>query len=572
MFAGKLNWKVNSDTDLEFTAFGDPSDRNRIGPHYSLGASPAALENPDALLGYEESGGTNISLSARTFVGKKWLIHASLARYERSTKIHGSTEVARTEPNFQDRTTGIWSGGLGSSEEVQSERWSVNADATVFLGRHTLKAGVQYEDNSVDYFRQETYPGFITYDGTGYLAGDTLMDVEVSNRIPSVFIQDAWRMADRWRLDLGLRWDGQYLYGAEGRAQTITDQWQPRLGFSYQPGRLGTQKLYGSAGRYYGQLPLFFGSSFHTAYDQSFKLYSVDPREEPENYDSIIQFGTDVPLISEIPGLRGESFDEFVLGYERLVGRQFKVTARGTYRKLNDVLTTALIPGTFTFIGGNPGRGDLSFLDEVERKYWSLELTFMGSGGPRFDYLASYVLSRNEGNFPGLYDSDNRLVNTNNSIMFRMEEQMPNNNGLLPNDRTHAFKLSGSYRLDNGLSFGASAHYMSGTPLNEFGSGPGLLDFQRIFLMKRGSAGRTPSIWDLNLRLQYAMRASKRMRPTIVLDALHVGSQREVISIDQVHFMTQDAEGNQINPNPNYLQPIGHQPPTMVRLGMKLNF
>ena len=69
----------------------------------------------------------------------------------------------------------------------------------------------------------------------------------VANRLPSAYFQDSWDVGRRLHINMGLRWDGQYFVGSDGTvAQTITDQWQPRIGFTYQPGRLGTQKIYGS--------------------------------------------------------------------------------------------------------------------------------------------------------------------------------------------------------------------------------------------------------------------------------------------------------------------------------------
>ena len=47
-------------------------------------------------------------------------------------------------------------------------------------------------------------------------------------------------MGERITLNVGLRWDGAYLIGTDGRvAQRFTDQWQPRAGFTYQVGRTG---------------------------------------------------------------------------------------------------------------------------------------------------------------------------------------------------------------------------------------------------------------------------------------------------------------------------------------------
>jgi len=96
-----------------------------------------------------------------------------------------------------------------------------------------------------------------------------------------------------------------------------------------------------------------------------------------------------------------------------------------------------------------------------------------------------------------------------------------------------------------------------------------------MFLVERGSAGRTPSIWDLNLRLTHDLpwSAGPLSRGRLILDLLHVGSPREVVAVDQWHYTGLDPEtGEQTKPNLNYGAAIGHQPPMSARLGLELDF
>ena len=179
--------------------------------------------------------------------------------------------------------------------------------------------------------------------------------------------------------------------------------------------------------------------------------------------------------------------------------------------------------------------------------------------------------------------SDAGTTNPGNFLSLQLEAQGTNSTGLLPNDRTHAFKLSGSYRFDFGLDLGTFFVWQSGTPLNEFGS-TGL--FRPIFLVERGSAGRTRSIWDLNLRFAYDLRGLFRTGPSIriILDVLHLGSQREPAWVDQQKYLAVDPEladftssyeelvAAQILPNPGFGSPLRNQLPMMVRLGIVVGF
>jgi hypothetical protein len=115
--------------------------------------------------------------------------------------------------------------------------------------------------------------------------------------------------------------------------------------------------------------------------------------------------------------------------------------------------------------------------------------------------------------------------------------------------------------------------WQSGTPLSELGAStmiPGWI----TFLKQRGTAGRTPSIADLNLRVTYQIRSVFRARiaPRLILDLFHIGSQRKPVMFDQWHYLGVDEFGNQIDPNPLYMHATSYFPPMSGRLGLEINF
>jgi len=367
--------------------------------------------------------------------------------------------------------------------------------------------------------------------------------------------------------------------------QSITDQWQPRIGLIFQPGTIGTQKLFGSAARYYQQFPLaIFGTSYGGV-ENSVVLYSVDPRMYPDSIDAVFEFISPDDVYPEIEDLQGEHVDELVLGYERSLGQNLLVTARGVYRKLRAAFGTG-VNSDDEFVLGNYGKGELSFLPDADRTYRALELT--GSWqSPEFSASASYVLSGSEGNYTGQFDSDAGVTNPGNNLSLQLPAQGTNSMGSLPNDRRHAFRLSGSYRFEFGLEAGTFFLWQSGTPLNELGSSG---FFRPIFLVERGSGGTSPSVWDLNFRFSYDLSRLGRSlgRSRVVLDVLHLGSQREVVWVEQAAYIgqPQDEQGNPVSylatfeelaaaqtlPNPNFGEVLRYQPPVQIRLGLEFSF
>lgn len=82
------------------------------------------------------------------------------------------------------------------------------------------------------------------------------------------------------------------------------------------------------------------------------------------------------------------------------------------------------------------------------------------------------------------------------------------------------------------------------------------------------------SIWDLNFRISYDLQKHFRstVKPKLIVDVFHLGSERQPVNFDQVHFLALDEIGNQIGENPNYLKPLLYQPPMAVRLGLEVEF
>jgi len=583
LFAGKLTWQANDRINLTFNINGDPVQHERIGSGFvELGIPlPAALENPDPFLGQWEEGGFNMSLQCSYTPSAYLLLQGAISRSQRIMKVGPATEQGDLEPIIINSQRGTWAGGYGSHIDRESVRTAARMSGTYFLGDHTLKTGIEFEDNKLliqEFWRTKNGdPGLI------HIRNDSdfrIMSFEMSplvhNRIPSIYAQDSWHIHHRFTLNYGLRWDGQYFIGSDGTvAKSILDQFQPRIGFIFQPGEPGTQKVSGSYGRYYEQIPSSF-SSFYSNYLQEIivynhNFYDNNPLENPIAGDTIKLSAENLRTVSD---LKGEFFDEFILGYEREVAGHFKFGVRGIYRILGEVIVRSLNLETGEQFLGNPGRGQMSFMPVPKRDYTALEITFQGRPVNEAQFFTSYVLSRAYGNYTGLYFSDLRQAGPHGGNNWRYLEQLNNATGLLPNDRTHIFKFNGSYHFNFGLTLGASFFWQSGTPLNEFGyasmpdGATGIL-----LLQQRGTAGRTPSIWDLSWRIQYrlAQFLPSTIQPTLILDISHIGP-RKTVYVDQVHYYSRDGEGIWQNENPYYLREVFYQPPLTLRLGLEIRF
>lgn len=571
-FAGKLTWRAGENTDLVFTALGDPTIRRRVGPPPLPGVAPVAVENVDVALGKLTTGGVNLSLRGRTAPSQQVLLEGAVSRYASKELTRGETERGQTEPLFQDVTTGIWSGGYRPELDVRNRRTSAKLASTFFFGAHTIKVGGEYESGRTSVFWDNGDPGLIVQSGpNAFQALSVKLDQASRYRVPAVHVQDSWRVTRRLTLNAGLRWEGLYFLGAgDSVGQSINDQWQPRAGFTLQLGDLGSQKIFGAVGRFYQQLPAKLSVDGHNQGDVRGFLYDQDPRDPGVSpLVEVIIVDPEGPVQAKVEDLEGEHLDELTVGYERALGDRIRLGVHAIHRTLRAAVGVGFDPDQRF---GNVGRGELSFLPEPKRDYTALGITVARAGTAKLSFLASYVLSRSWGNYTGLFASDQGVSNPNYNFSLQLSEQAVNSTGRLPNDRPHVFKLLGSYRFDFGLTAGAFFTVQSGTPLNEFGSS--WAAFRPVFLVPRGSAGRTPAIWDLNLRFTYPLQriGTGRTPGSLILDIEHIGSPRNAVWVEQVRFGGLDDEGNQIAPNPGFGKALAHQPPMTLRLGFQTSF
>ncbi|MEE8488057.1 MAG: TonB-dependent receptor, partial [Gemmatimonadota bacterium] len=586
LFASKFDWRASDRTDVVFTAFGDPTTHDRVGGGPFSGVFSVVLD-PAVFLNRVERGGLNLNSTVTHRVGRNVVLDFSLGGQWNSAfdgpqpgdDAARYTCIANVDcgPGLP---AGALAGGFGEQFGFEGKRLSTRFNAFFLLGSHSPRFGIEYEDASLSPYTASTSgEGVILDEGPNttnpsrWLVVVDSREADLHGRAPTVFAQDSWAINDAFRLNYGLRWDGHYLIDSEGSVgQSFTDQWQPRLGFVWTPGEPGTQKITGSVGRFYQRMPLRLATGQYVGpgeAENSTAYYDDDPRLGGQQIDS-----TFVAFCCEIQperDLKGTHYDEVTLGYQRTVSQYVRLGAHGIHRNMREVVNFG-IPSVGLGFPGNPGRGDLSNLDSPQRDYLALQLTADYLNHPNLRLSASYVLSRNYGNFPGLFNSDTGFSFPNQNGIFQQEISMVDNEGLLPNDRPHQVKVWGSYRFNFGLMVGTFATVQSGTPISLY---QGFFGTSARFLSPRGTEGRYPISWDLNLRLQVPLELNfgRGWSANLIADLLHLGNPQELAYQSEVESFDFDAGGPDPSfSNPSFGRPIAFQDPFTVRFGLEVGF
>lgn len=570
-FAGKLSARLDDRTRVALSMTGDPTTRDQVGGVASIPIT--ALGNIDPVLGNQIGGGANASLNVSRVLGQHAILEAAYAATRSRYTLEAATPAGASQPLYMDARTGYVEGGFGSATQRHAGR-SEGRIALTFEGRgHAVKLGAEYAD---EYFNENLTLDQITRTGDSTFTYLTLNGRYSTNhmRTPTAYLQDSWRVSDNWRLDAGLRWSDEYwMASGGGIGQRVPGQWQPRAGVSWSAQDRALTRFFGSIGRYDQRtrlnLPGFFLQDQASVY--LIRTFTHDPRSDPSG--GTVKFPLLLGHQPQVSGLRGAEYDELEGGIERDLIGAARLVLRGVYRRQRNGVVATLVPSLLQPRYGNPGEGLLSSYPEVSRVYQALEATLEREGSGA-QYGVSYILGSLRGNYEGYWAQSPRVNDPLGGAAF-MATPAPAAyaEGPLPGDRRHQFKAWGSSPLPHRLSVGATAWFASGTPISEFGATPFGPPYYQL-LAPRGSLGRTPWIYDVNLRLALELPAALglEVRPRLLADAYHVGNPRRTVVVDQVHYQSLSSTGQQSSPNPDYGKTLVFQPAVAYRFGVEVSW
>ncbi|HQQ78863.1 MAG TPA: TonB-dependent receptor [Thermoanaerobaculia bacterium] len=609
--SGKLTFKASQNQTVTGTVFLDPRDDTGAinDATHSLNGDPLTYD------GKKSFGGTDYALRYEGLFGARWLFTLQGARHQEKNEV-GPASAAGDVIQYRDVQNNFYqTGGFGLIQNKSFTRDMLTFSATAFLGAHEAKFGVEYERESadvlkrysggqqVDVFANPENPAkpvyshfyWTTPNATVANAPVSALNASPEHKVTTLYLQDKWTVLPNLTVNIGLRWDRQEIVDASGVTQIdLKDDFAPRFGFAWDATKDAKTKIYGSYGRYYEQLSMdLVIRSF--SYERQPRIFNYSPTSTTPDPAAEADLGQTSNILGGFtepsdPNLRNQYIHEYVFGAEREVAKNVVVGIKGIYRNYGEVIEDFLCADDGTYCIGNPGKGIMERLytldysqtfasPEARRTYKAVQLDVTKSFADSWWGQASYIYSKLEGNFDGLYSPFTNVgADPNISAAFDYYDFFTDgknlknitNDGPLSNDRRHQFKVSGYYVFPFGLSVGAAGYYRSGTPVTRYGYSDAYGRYE-FFMTPRGAEGRAPDNYDLDLHLGYPI-ALGPVKVNVLLDVFNLFNTQKAILLDQRYGFQEDDNSAAKPVNRDYLQPVLRTPPTTVRLGARVSF
>jgi len=391
-------------------------------------------------------------------------------------------------------------------------------------------------------------------------------------RTYSIFVQDTVSIGERLTLNLGVLANrDEFSVKTSGEKKTFLKfdfdkEIQPRLGLTYIIDTKVGDKLYANWGRY------------NNMDNRSLARAAAPVRVYRSDAYFLASDGTklsDTPQASEtgkviLPSLKPTFSDEFVLGYSRPFGSVWSAEIWGQYRTVKHVIedypTVKVDTAPSSFVYGNLD-GDLKDINgnvvatgaKAKREYTGVNLEIKKQWSDRWALTAMYTWSKLYGNWDLDYAPGTSLFYASSYIQDApgLYIQDPLRTGYMAGDRTHVFKLFGTWEFLRNLSAGGYLRLQSGRPWEAR-----LKDYYGNYYryVEKAGSNRLKTWTNLDLQLSYVVPLGGRFTGMIEARVMNVFDEQTVLSLD----VRKD--------QPTFRNPTSYAPPRKFALTFYVNF
>ena len=609
-YIAKLTYLINSDNRISLSIAGTPDT-------YALPAANAnAAYSASGISGNDNTFDMVLRLNS-SFLEKKLLLDVTLGWHHANNNqlaldgtslnaagggegsIPGVTFVspqnlnefpgdpALTDPNLaaicngpnggvQCAVNNYAQGGPGFLKTTTNDRIQGKFVLTYFLnalGHQTWKAGADVEwlsyQSDIGYSGSDAYFGYgppsgngqvyLSVRNVGYLSGPDQAVLEPYQNqnptaiIPGAFIQDSWNIMDKVTLNVGVRWDSEYIFNNTGElGLALNNEWSPRIGLIWDPTYQGKSKIYASYAIYYEPVPLdladrsLIGNESLEAFHLSGcnnpaitgRPCSVAPGPNlagggagPNQY--WIAIGADKELID--PGIVPETTDEVSAGAEYEIFPNARLGVNYTHRGLSRLIEDYSNNQAVSYVLGNPGYGIASSFVQPARIYNGYTVSLTKTFADHWQAQVSYTYITLNGNVDGSFSPYYGQLDPNINATYDLPQFLINGFGPLFADIQNRIKAFASYEFVFspvwGLTLGGAYTGHSGAPISALG-GDVLYGANTVFIIPRGSYGWLPWVNQFDLHATVNIGLGGDMHLSIGADCFNVIGSQQVTAVD----------------------------------------
>jgi hypothetical protein len=518
------------------------------------------------------------------------------------------TQFEPTTPSTQFVRPGVATEGESRSASLTNRQWQIADTVSWAIGNHLLKLGGDFIRSSSGGNGQEFGAPFVlgqfTFktgiaptvptsdltiaDAARYTQGFGNVNYSITETLWSLYAQDDWRVNPGLTVNVGVRYDRQSLTDS-------TDNFQPRVGFAWQPGGDARTVVRGGYAMYYSEIRANIFAGWSLNGPTGFFTYSAAPGQLgfPTSLEPLPDFPPgavlpprDVTIRPGMAGYYGQFFDvsrlngypdelvnprtqQFTIGGERELFPSWILSMDYVHAQTTNIDRNLDLNAPAVFVRTEPGqtRGAsaadatrpitpvpngykriLVTVNQGESSYDALQLNFNHNFGGTAQLLLSYTWSHTRNNFEA--DAPGGDPNDVNQLGDEWGNSLLN--------QPNRLVLSGWSLLPLGLVGGGSFTYASGRPFNivtgtdNNGDGGGgdrpVIDGSVV----GRNAGEGSDTIDLSLFLGYEFPIGGSARLGLRAQCLNVTNHANIVGRNATYGNSADGV-----PLPSFGQPLG---------------
>jgi hypothetical protein len=559
---GKVDHQVNGSDQLSvrYGFYHVTSDNSRGAGALNAPSASASLDNVDHSVAF----------------GNTWTLSPKTVNETRAQFAYGDLHAPPTDaigPAVNIAGVGSFGTSSGSPARRLNRMYQVVDNLSHQAGAHALRAGVDFVFNNDVITYPRSFRGSYAFsslanfvEGTYSGFTQTFGDPVVAQRNPNVglYVQDEWRVASGLTMNLGVRYDLQWLEPVE----TDNNNVSPRAGFAWAP--RGSQDLVvrGSAGLFFDRVPLRPVANAILSAGNTTDLNNlhqpgvsgiIPAQDGAPTFPSIlparILTTTLVDFTTIDTHLQNAHSTQASVEVERALGAGRTIAAGYQYVRGDNLLMSVNqnVP-TCVAAGSNNGcrpnatyRNDSQYSSVAGSNYHGLHLSFVQSLTPRSSLRVTYTISRSMNDVGEAFfsspidptdiardwgrsddDQRHRLV-INGSINTSMAPAATAWERI-----SHGFQASGMLQYYSALPFNITSGITSlqgttGRPLAEGATAVPNFDVRTVSFIPRNT-GTGSDFFSLNLRLKRAFPLVRDVKLEALVEAFNVTNRANAVS------------------------------------------